>query len=102
GVDEEDRPPSGESPRRRIQAESPLDAAGEKAALAGEKQEGENPDERRQRHRQGEQTRQHPAPGKLRAGEEEGERHPERRRRCDRGEGYPKTAPEDATLLAAA
>ncbi len=86
GVNEEDRAWPGQPPRRAGRPHQTSDQAGGHAALAVEIEEGDDADERRQRHRQGEELTQDPPPRKLGAGEEEAERHADRPGERDRSE----------------
>ncbi len=94
GVDEEDRPRPGQPPRRPGRPHQIPDQPGGHAALAIEIEKGDDADERRQRHRQGEELTQDPPPRELGAREEEAERHADRPGESDRRERDPQAAQE--------
>ena len=99
GVDEEDRPRPGQPPRGAARPQQTPDQTGRHAALAVEVEEGDDADQRRQRHRQREELAEHAPPRELGAREEEGERHADRPGEPDRSERDPEAATERRPLV---
>jgi hypothetical protein len=100
-VDEEDGERPLQPPRRRLEAERRAHRPRRQPALAVQEQEGDDANQRRQRHRQDDQGPEQPTAGELRAREEEGERDAEGGGEGRRGERDPEAAPEGEPLVGA-
>ncbi len=96
---QQDRRWTLETPGRLGQTEQSLDRARDESTLAVEEEERDDPDQRRQGHRQSDQGTQDTPARKVGSLEDEGEGHPDERRQNDRGCRQPDAPPERAPFV---